>query len=264
MKKTILITSVVCFTLAISSCKKEGCTDPTAINYNMAATKDDESCEYATPTPAPTPPSYTPSFTGVYGALIAINTITTTSTPLGDMDAQVGTAVALFSENGGTTFITAGNINANSNQLTAQSNNSYVYQITTSNPTGITFSNNVSWTGTGGAWPSFSATTNQGFSTIGTVTSGNASANASYSLTANQVSNCDSVLFVIAGQGTHVTKMLPGNATSHTFTDAELATIGTGTAIVQVIGLNYDLQNIASKDYYLINETVKSKIISIE
>lgn len=264
MKKLILFTSVVYFTLALNSCKKEGCTDPTAINYNMAATKDDGSCEYPSPTPTPTAPSYTPSFSGVYGALIAINTITTTTTPLGDMDTQVGTAVALFSEDGGSTFVTAGNIHANSNQLTAQSNNSYVYQITTSNPTGITFSNNVSWTGTGGAWPSFSATTNQGFSTIGTVTSGNASANASYSLTANQVSNCDSVLFVIAGQGTHVTKMLPGNATSHTFTDAEVATIGTGTAIVQIIGLNYDLQNIASKDYYLINETVKSKIISIE
>lgn len=33
------------------SCKKEGCTDPTATNYNEKAKKDDGSCTYPTPTP---------------------------------------------------------------------------------------------------------------------------------------------------------------------------------------------------------------------
>jgi hypothetical protein len=33
-------------TLALASCKKEGCIDPAAINYNDEAKKDDGSCEY--------------------------------------------------------------------------------------------------------------------------------------------------------------------------------------------------------------------------
>jgi hypothetical protein len=32
--------------LLLASCKKEGCTDPTAINYNIHAEKNDGSCEY--------------------------------------------------------------------------------------------------------------------------------------------------------------------------------------------------------------------------
>lgn len=35
-------------TLMLASCKKEGCTDETAINYNDKAKKDDGSCEYLT------------------------------------------------------------------------------------------------------------------------------------------------------------------------------------------------------------------------
>jgi hypothetical protein len=36
--------------VAVTSCKKEGCTDPTATNYNADAKKDDGSCTYPGPT----------------------------------------------------------------------------------------------------------------------------------------------------------------------------------------------------------------------
>ena len=32
----------------LNSCGTDGCTDPTATNYNSDATKDDGSCDYAT------------------------------------------------------------------------------------------------------------------------------------------------------------------------------------------------------------------------
>ena len=42
---------ILCATLAFTavSCKKEGCTDPSASNYNKKSKKDDGSCQYATP-----------------------------------------------------------------------------------------------------------------------------------------------------------------------------------------------------------------------
>ena len=44
MKKTLLFVAVGLLTLA--SCKKKGCTDANAFNYDVTAEKDDESCTY--------------------------------------------------------------------------------------------------------------------------------------------------------------------------------------------------------------------------
>lgn len=55
MKKTIKILSLILVVSGIvltnSGCKREGCTDPTATNYDSKAKKDDGSCTYTTPTP---------------------------------------------------------------------------------------------------------------------------------------------------------------------------------------------------------------------
>ena len=40
---------ILCFTTI--SCKKRGCTDPCAINYNAEAVKDNGSCEYSSNCP---------------------------------------------------------------------------------------------------------------------------------------------------------------------------------------------------------------------
>ena len=42
--------AVISIALGLTSCKKEGCTDMTAKNYDAEAEKDDESCEYYTNT----------------------------------------------------------------------------------------------------------------------------------------------------------------------------------------------------------------------
>ena len=47
MKINIIIYILSLAVIAVS-CKKKGCTDPAATNYNVSAEKDDQSCEYAT------------------------------------------------------------------------------------------------------------------------------------------------------------------------------------------------------------------------
>ena len=44
ISKITILTSVLAICM-LASCGKEGCTDPTAPNYNPDATKDDGSCE---------------------------------------------------------------------------------------------------------------------------------------------------------------------------------------------------------------------------
>lgn len=48
MKLSVLLLTAA-FTMTAVSCKKEGCTDETATNYNADAKKDDGSCEYEEP-----------------------------------------------------------------------------------------------------------------------------------------------------------------------------------------------------------------------
>lgn len=268
MKKTnLLLVLSLALLVGMASCKKEGCTDPSASNYNPSATEDDGSCVTGgdtTATNPPTTPTFTPNFNGTFGALIAIKSVSTTSTPIGDIDTEIGTAVAMFSNDGGANYQLAGTVDVDGNALNVQSNNSYVYQITSSSPTGIDYGSSVTWTADGGTWPAFTATTNQDFASVSAIQSGNPNTTSSYSLSTSSVSNADSVLFVVAGQNGQISQMMPGTATSHTFSDSQISSIGTGSAIVQIVGLKYDLQNISSNDYYLINETVRSKTVTIE
>lgn len=64
MKIYWLAAAIVLGTTVVS-CKKKGCTDPEAINYNAEAKKDDNSCNYEDPAPYSTPSTY--SFTDASG-----------------------------------------------------------------------------------------------------------------------------------------------------------------------------------------------------
>lgn len=268
MKKySIYLATFTFAALATLSCKKEGCTDSSATNYNADAKKDDGTCVYATDTAtnkAPQPGTYTPSYNGTFATLVGIKTISTTSTPIGSVDTEIGTAVAVFSDNGGTSFLDAGTVSINSNDLSIQSNNSYVFTPSQSQPTGLSLSGNVSWSGTGNGWPSFSGSTSQDFSNVSEISTSDISTGTNYTLTCAGISNADSVYFGIYGPDGSAYFIAAGGTTSHTFSTADVNSIGSGQGYIQVVGLNYDPQSIGGRAYWFINETVRTKSVDIQ
>ena len=265
VKKILFINALALLTMgAFSSCKKEGCTDDTATNYNSSATSDDGSCIHEEPTPSAGAPSgYTPTFNGVFATLVGVKALSTTSTPIGPIDTEIGTAVAVFSEDAAASFISAGTVSLDGTNLAAQSNNSYVYTPGTSNPTGLSFGGTLSWSGTGAAWPSFNASTTVGFPNVTDISSGNVTMSSNYTLNCGSAVTADSIFFAVYGPNGTAMKVVAGGASSYTFTSAELSAVGAGSGFVQIVGINYDLQNISGRDYYLLNETARTKSVTI-
>jgi len=233
MKRILLIFNVLA--IGVVSCKKQGCTDPLAENYNDKADKDDGSCTYAVATAAsPTP--ILPTYTGEFGVLVGIKTVTTTSTPIGNIGTELGTGVAIFSQDGGATNLPAGTLtvtSGNSKTLTLNSNNSYVYTPSTTDVTGIDYTgSSVVWTASGGTWPSFTATANQGFGTVQSISSEDVTVSSSYDLTCNGVSNADSIYYAVYGPSGSKIILKAGNTSSHTFSASDLSGLGTGSGFV--------------------------------
>ena len=93
MKKTLVLLSIaVIGSMTLTACKKKGCTDSTAANYNSSAKKDDASCVY------------TPSITIIGAADTTIN-VGTTYTDLG--------ATATNKDGASVAVTTTNNTNAN-------------------------------------------------------------------------------------------------------------------------------------------------------
>ena len=265
MKRLLLINAIALVSIgSFSSCKKEGCTDPTASNYNAAATQDDGSCESGTTTPSASAPSgYTPSYTGTFATLVGIKTVSTTSTPVGPVNTEIGTAVAVFSDNGGSSFLTAGTVSLDGNNLSAQTNNSYVYTPGASNPTGLTFGSTQNWAGTGAGWPAFTASTTVGFPTVTDINTGDVTMSSGYTLSCGSNITADSIYFAVYGPSGTAIKVVSGGTNTYTFSASDLGGVGAGNGFVQIVGINYDPQSIGGRDYYILNETARTKSVTI-
>lgn len=245
LNKTLSI--LLCLGLIMTSCSDDDDSEPQTDQQTQQESAD----TFPTPSDAD-------------GTCVAVKSTSITDTPIGPITTIIGTAVAVFSDDGFNSFISAGTVSCNTSELTLNTNNSYVFdQITQTNPTGIDYNGDVMWSVTGGnGIASFDHNANNiGFPTAGAITSSDQIDIASgYTLTCESVSGADSVLFLIGG----TTKTLAGNATECTFTAAELADVDTGTNIAQVAAYVLAPTDFGDTRIYFVNETVQSKTVTVQ
>ncbi|MDG1476352.1 MAG: hypothetical protein P8Q14_04345 [Vicingaceae bacterium] len=237
---------------ALFSCKKDEDTPAPAATPTT------------TPTPTPAPGNTTgnaqPSFVGADASLWAVNSISNTSVAGQTITTTIGTGVGIFLD-GSSNFVDVGALQLNGNALTLNPNNSYVFVPGTTMPLGITF-NSVDWSVAGGnGFPAITKNVTIGFPTVSEITSSaNVTKANGYTLSVNNVSGADSVLFLVGG----INKTIPGNATSCTFSSNELSGLDDGATVVQVAAYISTNETLSGKVIYYGNETVQTKTTTVE
>lgn len=210
------------------------------------------------------PPPPTPTIADGYGTLAAVKTVATQELPgFGTVEVDFGVAVGVFF-NGMNydSYLNAGTVTCETEELDVQENGSYVFIPSQTSATGIDYSGNPDWNVSGSAdVAGFSHTTSIGFPTVGAVTSSSTvNSGSNYTLTVANVTGADSVIFQI-GDVLHTEE---GNATSSTFTSAELSGIGTGATVAQVAAYKIEEATYSAKNYWFVNEKVVSQSVTIE
>jgi len=197
------------------------------------------------------------------GAFWAINAITTTTQPvIGSLDTEIGTAVAVLSNDNFNSYIDAGDIQVMGNALTKNENKSYTYIPGTTQPLGLQFPTTFDWSiGGSGSVTAFNHTVEFPFPDLGKITSAETVTKADgYTLTCESVGNADAILFLVGG----VVKEVAGDVTSVDFTASELAGVSTGTNFIQIAAYTYKEETIGGKTYYFGNETVRSVTVEVK
>lgn len=263
MKKSFLaIILVSCSLIVLNSCKKDEEPEPTNNTTNNTNT---------TPPPAttPSPQSPNPAPSDAAGSMVAVKTITYVSVPMvGVIRQDVGTGVAAFWNTPGT-YLDAGAITLNTNALTKQTNNAYIFTPGTSNPSGLDFSSgNTNWSvagNSGNSIPAINYDPAMGFPSMDTIAGGISTVTKANGVTLNMsstITNADSVIYAVHGpSGSAI--VTNANFSGYTFTGAQLSNIGSGSGYVQIASYKLTYQTVSGKKYYFINESVYTKAVTI-
>lgn len=277
MKKGIHIIILIITCLSFS-CKKEGCTDEYAVNYDVKAKKDNNKfCIYKKPDYK----EYVPYFGQNTATLVAIdNEVYTYSSKWGPISTWSYALGARFSING-EVLVAAGNVsmsiysqepvtypspyNIVFSKLNKQVDNSYTreHSYLPQMPPSY-FPNPLEWRATGDIWPSFTLFNSRGFSGNSVIHSGEPIISSSYTFKVSPMTDADSLALEIIGQRKHITKVIPASANSHVFSQEEIESVGKGNAILRVVSVRYDKQNVGSETYYLLNTKRSSKEVIIK
>ncbi len=238
--------------LSFSSCTPEQLDELVKQNQNNT-----------TPTPTPNTDIPMPSWSDAFGVL-AVSQVKAVQ---GSASVTIGVAAAaIYANLGDSALADAGTVKVESKDLTKQPNNSYAFIPTQAEPTGIAFTNPISWEVSGnGTVTAFNHDLTGAFPTADSVTSATTfDNNTAYTLTVGSVADADSVLFMLAGSsGTPLLKYLSGTSTSCTFTQAEMANLPAGAGLVQVIPMRITDNTVGGRKYYFVRQTSVSKTVTI-
>ena len=246
MKNTIYIN--LFFTLLVFSCNPFDKKDPD-------------------PTPTYSAPNPMPNLAGADGALVAIQTLTYTSTPIGDIATPVDVALAIFYETT-TAYYNAGSVKVNTHSLNINDDNSYVSVSASSANVDLDFGDDTNfWEVSGSANISaFNHTTAKLMPSDIKFSAEKEDVDVSTPLTVSieqAPTNADSILYIISSQSKSVQKIVSPYTTSVTFTTADLSGIE-GVGVIQVAAYNYELNTATGKNLYYVNETVISDYVTFE
>ena len=209
------------------------------------------------------------------GAFYAINTNTVQDAGFGGFEVTItlGTAVAWFQDGG--SFVNVGDVTWNqgskSETLDYLDNSSTYTWLEMEQPSEGFNNDGISWNIDGGnGFPSIGGT---GLANLYPFPSADKidedestiSGDDDYTLRHDgYISNADSIYFSIYGPSNNLLKRMPGNVSGVDFTDAEMESLGKGTAILQVAAFNIQSDESTGKKFYMVNESVASKTVTIE
>ena len=238
------------------------------ILFSQSCTKvEDLIPEEPAKTTNPTSPQ--PKIGDADAILIGLQTVTYTSAGGFPIETAIGLPVAMFFD--GSNFKDVGAVSCEGKSLTKQDNNSYIFMPSATDPLGATYDNDINWVVAGangfpgatysakGSFPSnveIDATTGQDVDTKSAFTLA----------TKVSTSNADSVYFGIYGPSGAVNHVVAGNASSYTFTAAEMKSIGTGAGFMQIAAVKQVKREVLSggEVIYYLTEKVNTASVTLK
>ena len=232
-----------------------------------------ESCKKAEdlipeePAKTTNPTSPQPKIGDADAVLIGLQTVTYTTVAGMTIETAIGLPVAMFFD--GANFKDVGSVSCEGKSLTKQDNNSYIFMPSATDPLGVTYDNDINWIVAGangfpgatysakGTFPSnveIDATTGQEVDTKSAFTLA----------TKISTSNADSVYFGIYGPSGAVNHVVASNASSYTFTETEMKSIGTGAGFMQIAAVKQVKREVLSGGeviYYLTEKVNTTSVI---
>jgi hypothetical protein len=239
-----------------------------ALALGFSSCKKDEAPEPVEPTQPFTVSDPTPTPSDAAGVMVAIETSNYINVPfVGETNTPIGTAVAVFGNLQGGTFVDAGLVKVDAKELNKQTNNSYV--LIPSAAAGLSYEPPVVWEIAGSSANGVAQIT---YSNTNEFPTGpkydgptNIPRNAAFTLTsAVAISGADSIIYnVIAQNNTIASRTVAGNIASVTFTAAEMGALNAGSAYIQIVPYNMASEEIGGKKYYFINQAVTTKSVTL-
>ena len=262
--KTIKLIFLIAILSFAFGCKKKGCTDLKAENYNRFATVDDGTCtfnDYSLSKSVVT--DYVPKFNDNSGTLVAIHRGKRYFySPYGapyDWDFNY---MAHFDEIGNSNYLDCGELKTNlkiGDQNTyfltfkVNEDNLYHYLGGMNMQSANDFPDTIRYIATGDNWPAFTIKTTLKFPTINeNITPGDINPSTPNKIYLGSVL-ADSIVVQMFGKNGRLVQVLPGNETSCEFSAAEVSSLGKGSVYISITTQNYEIQTVDSRLYHIVN-----------